>query len=78
MIAPLRIEMLVDYCMFEHVPKDLSRTYRNLFITLGEKVADQYTYERGADYDAPVGTNRVHLGAPGRDNLERGVTAAVT
>lgn len=67
----MRFELIVDYCMFEHVPKDQSRTYRNLFITLGEKVANQYTYERGANYDPPIGISGMDLGAPGRDYDKR-------
>lgn len=46
----MRFELLVDYCMFEHCPKEQSHTYRNLFIVMGEAYANQFTYERGASY----------------------------
>ncbi|MEC0231189.1 hypothetical protein [Paenibacillus alba] len=78
MSTPLRFELIVDYCIWEHVPKEQSRTYRNMFILFGEAYADQYTYERGADYDAPDRTVGVHLGAPGQSHTERHITATAT
>lgn len=47
MIAPLRIEMLVDYCLIEHVPKEKSAVYQSIKADFGELAANEFTYERG-------------------------------
>lgn len=46
----MRIELLVEYCLFQHVPKEQSLIYLNLCVVLGKEIADKYTYERGMDH----------------------------
>lgn len=47
MIATLRIEMLVDYCLIEHCPKEQSAVYQSIKADFGELAANEFTYERG-------------------------------
>ena len=47
MIAPLRIEMIVDYCIIEHCPMEQSAVYQSIKADFGELAANEFTYERG-------------------------------
>lgn len=42
----MRFELLVDYCLFENIPKEQSATYQSFKADFGELTADQFTYER--------------------------------
>jgi hypothetical protein len=44
------IEPIIDYCLFENVPKEQSLMYNAFLDLFGQKYADQFTYERGPHY----------------------------
>lgn len=58
---------IIEYCQFEDVPKDLSKTYFSIKQFYGEAFADLFTYEVEVKLSDPV---RDHIHSGGTSNMD--------